>query len=269
MQTNSPLEKLRQLGLTEYEAQAYLVLIKGSQMNAEEVAQKAKIPIPRVYGVLESLSKLGLIVILKGRPKKFEIISPEEGFQNLLKIRRKAADESLRQLETISKDVKEELSPVFWRRRLRIRPEDLLKPLENLAMTERMTKELISEANKSLDIFTDIFSWFDAIESDLVKAVKRGVKVRVLMNMQHPLTKKTVKSLRDLDIKIRQTPDLKFPVRGTMADESKVVFLIWASPGVDKEEPRYVYRPSFSANEGIVGIFQHSFEFRWLKAKSL
>ena len=113
MSTIEPAEKLRQLGLTEYETQAYLVLVQGSQMSAEEIARKANIPIPRVYGVLESLNNLGLIVILKGRPKKFEIISPQEGFQNLIKLRKQAAEESLQQLENTSQEVKEVLSPIF------------------------------------------------------------------------------------------------------------------------------------------------------------
>jgi sugar-specific transcriptional regulator TrmB len=267
MPSIEPIEKLRQLGLTEYEAQAYLVLVKGSQMTAEEVARKAKIPIPRVYGVLDSLKKLGLIVILKGRPKKYEIVDPDEGLQNLIDLRRQVAEESIRQLGEVCVEVKDQLSPVFWRRRLRIRPEDLLESLENLAIAEKKTKELISEATSTLDIFTDIFSWFDGIESELKKAVNRGIKIRVIMDMQHSTTKKTVGKLQSLGIEVRQTPDLKFPVRGTLTDGSKVVFLIWASPEGGREEPRYVYRPSFSANEGIVSIFQHSFEYRWIQAK--
>jgi sugar-specific transcriptional regulator TrmB len=263
-----PTEKLRQLGLTEYETQAYLVLVQGTQMNAEEVARNANIPIPRVYGVLESLRDLGLIVIIEGRPKKYEIISPDEGLQNLIKIKKRAADDSLRQLEETSQEVKEVLSPIFWRERLRIKPEDLLESLDNLALTEKRTKKLITEAKKSLDIFTDVFSWFDGVEKHLKAALERGVKIRVLMNMGHELTKSTVRKLKAMKISVRQPSDMKFPVRGTVADSSKVVFLIWASPRRDRDHPRYVYRPSFSANEGIVAIFQQSFEHRWQQSES-
>ena len=156
MSTNEPAEKLRQLGLTEYETQAYLVLVEGTQMNAEEIANKAKIPIPRVYGVLDSLRNLGLIVIIEGRPKKFEIISPDEGLQNLLKIRKKSAEEALHQLEATSIEVKEVLSPIFWRERLRIRPEDLLEPLDNLSLTEKQTKQLIKEAKRIIPEFATV-----------------------------------------------------------------------------------------------------------------
>ena len=71
-----------------------------------------------------------------------------------------------------------------------------------------------------------------------------------------------------MKISVRQPSDLKFPVRGTLADSSKVVFLIWASPERERGHPRYVYRPSYSANEGIVEIFQQSFEYRWQKGRS-
>jgi sugar-specific transcriptional regulator TrmB len=266
MSINHATEKLRQLGLTEYEVQAYLALVEGDQMTAEEIARNAKIPVPRVYGVLESLNNLGLIVILKGRPKKFEIISPSEGLQKLLDVRRKAAADSLKQLELVSNDVREVLSPIFWREKLRIRPEELLESLENLALAEKRTKQLIKEAKKSIDIFTDLFSWFDMVKSDLIKARKADVRVRVLMNVEHATS--VTKTLQKLGIEIRQTPDLKFPVRGTLVDSSKVVFLIWASPKGGKEKPRYVYRPSYSANEGIAAIFQQSFDFRWQHAKA-
>jgi len=269
MQTAEAIEKLRQLGLTEYEAQAYFALTQGNQMSAEEVAKNADIPVPRVYGVLESLKTLGLIVILKGRPKKFEILSPEEGFQHLLAQRKRMVDESFRQLEQTCQEVKEVLSPVFWRERLRIRPEDLLEVLDNLALAETQTKKIIAESEKTVDIFTDIFSWFDEVEDTIVKAIKRGVKIRVLLNMEHQSTKNVIKKLRSYGILIKQPPDLRFPVRGTLADASKVVFLIWASPEGGEKSPKYVYRPSYSANEGIVAIFQHSFEYRWQQGKSL
>lgn len=259
-------EKLRQLGLTEYETQAYLTLVQGNQMSAEEIARSADIPVPRVYGVLESLKLLGLIIILKGRPKKFEIVSPEEGFQHLIELRKRAAEESLQQLKETSQSVREFLSPIFWRERLRIRPEDLLESLDSLAMAETRTKELISESNKTLDIFTDIFSWFDAVEEALIDAIKRGVKVRVLMDLEHSETKQVAKKLFALGIAVRQPSDLRFPVRGTLADSSKVVFLIWASPEGGQTGPKYVYRPSFSSNLGITVIFQQSFEYRWKQA---
>jgi sugar-specific transcriptional regulator TrmB len=268
MSATEPAEKLRQLGLTEYETQAYLVLVEGTQMSAEEIARKANIPIPRVYGVLDSLRNLGLIVIIEGRPKKFEIISPDEGLQNLLKLRKKSAEEALHQLEATSMEVKEVLSPIFWRERLRIRPEDLLEPLDSLALTEKQTKQLIKEAKTSIDIFTDIFNWFDAVEMELKKAIKRGVTIRILMNMQHSETRSTVKKLQTLGVKARQPTDLRFPVRGTLIDSSKVIFLIWASPSGKGDHPRYVYRPSYSANEGIVAIFKHSFEYRWQKGSN-
>ncbi len=268
MSLSEPAEKLRQLGLTEYETQAYLILVQGTQMNAEEVAGKANIPIPRVYGVLENLRDLGLIVIIEGRPKKFEIISPDEGLLNLIRLRKRAAEESIRQLEETSQEVKEVLSPIFWRERLRIKPEDLLESLDNMAITEKQTRRIISKAKKTIDIFTDVFSWYDAVEKDLIKALKRGVKIRVLMDMQLQMTRPTVQKLQSLGITTRQPSDLRFPVRGTLVDSSKVVFLIWASPAGNRSHPRYVYRPSYSANEGIVAIFQQSFAYRWQKAKS-
>ncbi|MHA2047435.1 MAG: helix-turn-helix domain-containing protein, partial [Candidatus Thorarchaeota archaeon] len=46
--SDATLKALRQLGLTEYETQAYLALVSGGQMGASDISAKSKVPYSRI-----------------------------------------------------------------------------------------------------------------------------------------------------------------------------------------------------------------------------
>lgn len=67
---------LHEMGLSEYEAAAYLALLSKGTATAKEVASSGEIPQSRVYDVLEKLETKGFVVIQPGRPKKFGANEP-------------------------------------------------------------------------------------------------------------------------------------------------------------------------------------------------
>ncbi|RLE45621.1 MAG: hypothetical protein DRJ31_11030, partial [Candidatus Methanomethylicota archaeon] len=79
------IDKLKSMGLTEYEAKAYLALLQKANMTAEQISNLSEVPLPRVYGVLEQLAIKGFIKILPGRPRKFEAIEPRIAFESYMK----------------------------------------------------------------------------------------------------------------------------------------------------------------------------------------
>jgi len=76
---NEYIEELIKFGFTEYEAKAYYVLLKNSDMNATEIAELSKIPRTKIYYVLENLLKKGMITKAIGKFKRFKAISPKLG----------------------------------------------------------------------------------------------------------------------------------------------------------------------------------------------
>ncbi|WP_227355749.1 TrmB family transcriptional regulator [Haladaptatus salinisoli] len=68
---------LHEIGLSEYEARAYLGVLQSGTTTAKEISDAADIPQSRVYDVLESLESKGFVTIQPGRPKKFGPIEPE------------------------------------------------------------------------------------------------------------------------------------------------------------------------------------------------
>ena len=69
---------LKGLGLTMYEAQAYLTLISLISSTASEVAEKSGIPRSKIYDVLKGLTKKNFIDVEDGRPLTYNVKSPVE-----------------------------------------------------------------------------------------------------------------------------------------------------------------------------------------------
>ncbi len=71
------LKLLESIGVRGYEAKAYLALIELGEASATLIASKANIPQPRIYEVLESLLKKGLIEVKIGRPRTYHALPPK------------------------------------------------------------------------------------------------------------------------------------------------------------------------------------------------
>jgi sugar-specific transcriptional regulator TrmB len=73
---------LQNFGLTESEAQVYIILLRNGDSNASEVAAKSNIHRINVYDILERLQEKGLIsYIIKGKTKYYEAANPKRILQ--------------------------------------------------------------------------------------------------------------------------------------------------------------------------------------------
>ncbi len=70
------LRFLEMVGIKGYESKAYLALLSLGEATASQIASKAKIPLTRVYEVLESLVNKGLAEVRVGRPRAYRAIHP-------------------------------------------------------------------------------------------------------------------------------------------------------------------------------------------------
>jgi sugar-specific transcriptional regulator TrmB len=79
----SVMEKLRQVGLTEYEAKAYLALLNTHLCTATQVSDKSGVPRTKTYATLESLAQKGWVRILSGVPLLFKAVNPMLVFESV------------------------------------------------------------------------------------------------------------------------------------------------------------------------------------------
>ncbi|MGD0057668.1 MAG: helix-turn-helix domain-containing protein [Methanomassiliicoccales archaeon] len=69
---------LRKIGMSEYEAKAYVGLIVQQHATADEVASIAEIPRTSAYKALQSLREKGFVDMSEGRPAMFHSLPTEE-----------------------------------------------------------------------------------------------------------------------------------------------------------------------------------------------
>ena len=75
---------LKRLGLSNYEINVYLALFSSKFLTAKEIYKKSKVPIGRIYDVLNNLNDKGLIETQDTRPKSFRSIPPNLAFHKLI-----------------------------------------------------------------------------------------------------------------------------------------------------------------------------------------
>ena len=75
---NDDVHLLKGIGLTMYEAQAYVTLISLISSTAVEVSEKSGIPRSKIYDVLKKLNEKNFIEIEDGRPLTYIVKSPVE-----------------------------------------------------------------------------------------------------------------------------------------------------------------------------------------------
>jgi sugar-specific transcriptional regulator TrmB len=79
----SVIEKLKRVGLTEYEAKAYLALISTHLSTATQVSDKSRVPRTKIYATLESLAQKGWVRVMSGVPLLFKVVDPMTVFERV------------------------------------------------------------------------------------------------------------------------------------------------------------------------------------------
>ena len=98
---------LRELGMSEYETKACMVLVKFGNSDANKIASIGSIPLPRVYDTMDNLAKRGLISVSRTRPQTFSIINLKRFF-DILKLDEKKKDARSTRWRRIVKDAAEQ-----------------------------------------------------------------------------------------------------------------------------------------------------------------
>jgi sugar-specific transcriptional regulator TrmB len=101
----SVVEKLQRIGLTEYEAKAYLALLNTHLSTATKASEKSGVPRTKIYAVLEALKQKGWVRFYSGVPLLFKAVEPMRVFE-------KAKEDYTEFLESVQTTLKEEVNDV-------------------------------------------------------------------------------------------------------------------------------------------------------------
>ena len=158
---------LRGLGFTEYEAKAYLALLRGSPATAYAVARESGVPRSKVYGVLGGMAERGVVFISHGEPVRYAPLPSRE----LMQSRRREAEELL----TAAEDELEE----YAKQDAGGANDDRIWDIEGRGEILSRLKELIGRAKERILLHV----WREdapELEEELAKAAERGVKITVM-----------------------------------------------------------------------------------------
>ncbi|MGN1362966.1 MAG: TrmB family transcriptional regulator [Methanobrevibacter sp.] len=162
---------LKILGLSHYEAEAYISLNKLISAKADEISELANIPRTKVYYVLKELDKKGFIKIDHGtRPLTYTVIPPFDVYNNKKEELIKKLNESGERLNEIYNNQINETQAPVW----------LINSSKNIVNKEL---ELIKESKKS--IYIKIGFLFENEDDDLINTLKKlsnEIQIKIILN---------------------------------------------------------------------------------------
>src|ERR671919_1419133 len=144
------IEQLTQLGLTSYEAKAYLALTRRGSSTAAQVSRLAGVPRQRIYDVLASLVERGLASSKPGRVVKYAATSPELALERLVSDHR----QQLEELERSATAMIEELTPAFEAGREHTDPLEYIEVLRDRRAVNERFDELQAGIKREILVFT-------------------------------------------------------------------------------------------------------------------
>ncbi|MCX9012202.1 MAG: hypothetical protein OIN66_13905 [Candidatus Methanoperedens sp.] len=184
------IEKLRKLGLTGYEAQAFVALLKLGDAEANEIAAKAKIPMGRIYNVLSDLEEFRLIRAQDTRPRKYACVEPSTALERLLKNKQEELEREGEEIGALANNLTSELTGLRTNRSART--------FWTVAIGEEKSRELVREcisgSQKELLFFMAPKMTSERLKKELMKeehldivnalyeTIKKGVEVKIILN---------------------------------------------------------------------------------------
>jgi sugar-specific transcriptional regulator TrmB len=165
---------LHQVGLTEYETRAYLILLERGVMTASEVSEYGGVPYSKVYETLNSLERKGWVEVERGRPSRYFPKAPSES----LEAARLRLEDMVGSWKRV---ILGELQPLYEKRELMEKPDIWILRGEFSILAK--LKEMLDVAKNELMIAVPAFAkgFVDASVSVLGRVRSSGVRVQIMM----------------------------------------------------------------------------------------
>lgn len=161
------IQVLKGMGLTMYEAQAYVTLTSLISSTASEISEKSGIPRSKIYDVLKGLVNKNFIDVEDGRPLTYNVKSPVEVLSKEKDRIDSEIDDAITRLTNVYENGMSQVQAPIWR----------IYGVENIISQET---EIIKRAKTSINMRIGFL--FEGEGEALVKAFKnrRNLEVNIL-----------------------------------------------------------------------------------------
>ena len=109
------IQVLKGIGLTMYEAQAYVTLTSLISATAVEISNQSNIPRSKIYDVLKKLNEKNYIEIEDGRPLKYNVKSPVEVLTQQKEKITSEIDDTITRLTYVYENGMSQVQAPIWR----------------------------------------------------------------------------------------------------------------------------------------------------------
>jgi sugar-specific transcriptional regulator TrmB len=224
----------QQLGLTPYESRAYVSLLMHGPMSPTELAQKAIVPRPRTYDVLQSLMEKGLLVEQSGKPAIYAAVEPAQALNNRIIAIETRTSRELEEKRQTAQTLTKLLSQMYEKsKKLKLEGGKVWFTQRDTAFISTYS-EAIRGCKKEIFIAsTSPYPPEKEILESVKSALKKGVSVRVVRRITDLWTTadlenyeeyiKAGSQVRYLDIK-------EIPLRFMVFDEKEVILVFPSEP---------------------------------------
>jgi len=156
---------LEMLGLSRYEARAYMALIFHGYGSADIIAQTAQIPRTSAYKTLQSLKEKGLAIATEGRPRIFKPEPPTKVKERYIQ----QISDAFEKLEIMQEVMEEKGMP------------QLVFTITGRDRVIEKIKEELDKSTKRFVISTPTFSPIrDSLNKNIKAAAARGIKLLII-----------------------------------------------------------------------------------------
>jgi HTH-type transcriptional regulator, sugar sensing transcriptional regulator len=169
MMRENLIQDLKEFGLSEYEAKAYLALTVHGPLPASSVSDFSKIPQSKVYEVLKSLNSKCLADYWNGKPLRYKAVEPSFALNRMIGQKKMKIDILKEKTDVLLKELKpfKEIGFSSWTSKGKI------------AWLER-SSNMLSKAKKIGFATTSNFSRYPSMDDACLSAARKGVKIKML-----------------------------------------------------------------------------------------
>jgi sugar-specific transcriptional regulator TrmB len=144
------ISQLSRLGLTTYEAKAYLALTRRGSYTAAQVARQSGLPRQRIYDVLGSLVEKGLASARPGDVVKYSATPPQLAIDRLVQAHR----QELTEIERTALEMVARMTPAYEAGRQQTDPLEYIEVLRDQAAVNERFGELQASVKNEILVFT-------------------------------------------------------------------------------------------------------------------
>lgn len=262
------IQRLIELGLSNYEASAYLALLKLGTTTPVDVARAAGVPKQRIYDVLSSLGAKGFCATHSTSPKTYTPTHPAIALQRLRQLQ---ADEFRRQENRRIVEAKillQHLEPIFKDSKDVSSELPSVELVRDQALAVGRFRELLRACANSVCFTVKIGSYsgamFDAIRlQDMV--LNKGVSCRAIVEnpaLSDPTIESWLAELVDAGASVRRVDHL--PVQLSVFDSSHSMISVPEEGNADEASTSLVIQHVPTAE-----FIRFGFNKMWAEGSSL